>query len=373
MQLLGLLQWNVRLVIMTEGHMTSVERLNELRSLPSEPVYLTEREVSNALSNPDNPMNSALLSQPPHNTLEHRLPLAAEDETSLASREARLHGWPWQGKIEFRNVRMRYHKNQPAVLNQLSFVLPAGKKMGVVGRTGAGKSSLALTLFRMVDIDNGAVLIDDVDIRNVGIGDLRSRMTIISQQLILFSGTVRYNLDPFGSHSDQELLQALSHVGLIDKVASMAGGLDATVAEFGSNFSSGEQQLLCIARALLRGCNILVLDEATAAVDPFTDAAIQATLRKHFSHCTIITIAHRLDTIVDYDYILVLGPVASDPQRSHDQHELNSSVLEFGEPEELLRRAGGHLQTMALQAGEAVYQNLLARASRARQREGAFA
>lgn len=225
----------------------------------------------------------------------------------------------------------------------------------------------------MVELSRGSIEIDGVDISHLGIGDLRSRMSIIPQQPVMFSGTVRYNLDPFNHHSDDELRIALERVNMWNTISSQPKVLDAPVDEFGSNFSQGERQLLCIARALLRNNPIIVLDEATAAVDPATDQAIQSTIRTCFSDCTIITIAHRLETIVDYDYVLVLGPIDDSKIRdsyefTHNlpcaidhQHDMMQSIREYDHPYTLLSNPQSALYKMANEGGESVYSTLLAK------------
>ncbi|XP_065580641.1 multidrug resistance-associated protein 1-like [Artemia franciscana] len=179
-------------------------------------------------------------------------------------------------------------------------------KIGIVGRTGAGKSSLTLGLFRLVEPAGGTIVIDDVDITKIGLHSLRLNLTIIPQDPVLFSGTLRVNLDPFEQHTDEKLWTALELAHLKSFAKSLTAGLSHEVAEGGENLSVGQRQLICLARALLRKTKILILDEATAAVDLETDDLIQATIRKEFVNCTVLTIAHRLNTIMDSNRVMVL-------------------------------------------------------------------
>jgi len=208
-----------------------------------------------------------------------------------------------------------------------------------VGRTGAGKSSLTLALFRLVEPAAGRILIDGVDISLLGLHRLRSRLTIIPQDPVLFSGTLRHNLDPFQQYSDEAVWAALRQSHLSDFIGGLAQGLQHEVAEGGENLSVGQRQLVCLARALLRKTKVLVLDEATAAVDLETDDLIQSTIRREFQGCTIITIAHRLNTVVDYDRILVLK---------------EGAIAELDSPRILMGREGGVFRGMCQDAGISV-------------------
>jgi ABC-type multidrug transport system fused ATPase/permease subunit len=244
--------------------------------------------------------------------------------------------WPEKGLIEFRDYATRYRPGLDLALRDLSFTVAPKEKIGIIGRTGAGKSSLSLSLFRIVEAAKGSILIDGVDISSLRLFDLRSRLTIIPQDPVLFAGTVRENLDPFGAFEDADIWQALQHSHLGEHISKMDGKLNAVVLEGGENFSVGQRQLICLARALLRKTTILVLDEATAAIDVETDSIIQETIRRQFAHCTILTIAHRINTVLDSDRILVLD---------------KGSIAEFESPEKLLQDDQSIFYSMAKEAG----------------------
>ncbi len=208
-------------------------------------------------------------------------------------------------------------------LSNVSFTCSGCERVGIVGRTGAGKSSLTMGLFRLIEPVDGKIKIDDIDISSIGLHDLREKLSIIPQDPVLFSGTLRLNLDPFHQYTDEELRVALKQSHLGDFFISLENGLEHEIFEGGTNLSVGQRQLVCLARAILRRSKILVLDEATAAVDLETDEIIQTTIREKFKDCTIITIAHRLNTIMDYNKIAVLSA---------------GRIVEFDTPENLLKQ-----------------------------------
>ena len=321
--------WLVRLYSMNEQNMNSVERIKEYLDVEQEAAAVVEKN------------------RPPEN-------------------------WPAKGTVEFINYSTRYRPELEPVLRNLTFKIEARQKIGIVGRTGAGKSSLTLAIFRALEADEGKILIDDVDIGLIGLRDLREAITIVPQEPTLFMGTIRSNLDPFNLYTDEQIFKALRRVHLIgpEELAAVTSGtpllpqattasgtiaatqeqsrsplaetnknifldLSSPVTESGNNLSQGQRQLLCLARALLKNPTVLVMDEATASIDYATDAAIQETIRELTS--TIITIAHRLQTIVDYDKVLVLD---------------KGQIVEYGHPWELIRKAGGSFRGMCEMSGD---------------------
>ncbi|XP_047739552.1 ATP-binding cassette sub-family C member 5 [Hyalella azteca] len=290
-QLSGIFQYTVRLSTETEARFTSVERIQSyIETLESEGQH---SEV---------------------------IPPAT---------------WPTHGRICFRNVAMRYRHNTPLVFRDLSFDVHEAEKIGVVGRTGSGKSSLAVCLFRLVELSAGVVRIDGADISKLSLPHLRSRLSVIPQDPVLFSGTVRHNLDPHARHPDARVWWALERVQLRERVAALPLQLADGVAEGGDNFSLGERQLLCLARALLRDSKILVLDEATASIDTESDSLVQCALRTAFAHCTLIIIAHRVNTIMWCDRIMVMEA---------------GTIAQLDSPANLMRDTNGIFARMLLHA-----------------------
>ncbi|KAF1745089.1 LOW QUALITY PROTEIN: hypothetical protein MXB_2975 [Myxobolus squamalis] len=232
--------------------------------------------------------------------------------------------WPNEGSISFIDYSCCYRNHLPNVLNSLNFSIKSKEKIGIVGRTGSGKSSLLLSIFRMVERTQGRIEIDTIDIFKIRLQTLRKALTIIPQvETFLFNGTLRENIDPSQTYTDEEIIKSLKLSQLDNFLSSRPEGLDHQIVESGANISSGEKQLICLARALLKHTKILVLDEATSNVDLKTDKLIQAIIRKEFSDCTVITVAHRIETIIDYDRIIVMDA---------------GSIAEFDSPQNLLAR-----------------------------------
>ncbi|CAH1736108.1 unnamed protein product [Aphis gossypii] len=294
MCLLGRIQWGVRQSSILLCQLTSVERVIEYTNLPQEDT-LHSIEVKN----------------PPKE-------------------------WPYSGKIVFKDFNLRYSLNSPYVLKDLNIEIRSMEKIGIVGRTGAGKSSFIGALFRLA-LNEGKIIIDGVDIHELMLKDLRSKLSIIPQEPVLFSGTMRTNLDPFDEYPDHDLWNALDEVELKNFVEGLPGGLNSKLSSSGSNFSVGQRQLVCLARAILQNNKILILDEATANVDPLTDKLIQNTIRNKFKNCTVLTIAHRINTIMDSDRVLVMD---------------FGKIVEFDHPYNLLKNTDGFFYKMVEQTGK---------------------
>ncbi|KAL5290305.1 ABCC4.2 family protein [Megaselia abdita] len=289
-------QWGMRQTAELENQMTSVERVLEYVDLPSEEA-----------SNPE----ATKLQIPPPN-------------------------WPQCGNIKFSDLKFKYSDKSNFVLKGINLSIDSSSKIGIVGRTGAGKSSIIQSIFRLA-LNEGEIAIDNLDISRISLHDLRSKISIIPQDPVLFSGSLRFNLDPANEKPDELLWRALEDVNLKQHVRDMPGGLNSRVYDSGSNFSMGQRQLLCLARAILRNNNILILDEATANVDPETDHLIQTTIRQKFRNCTVLTIAHRLQTIMDNDKVIVMD---------------SGKIVESGQPYELLQISEGHLKKLVDKTGK---------------------
>jgi ABC-type multidrug transport system fused ATPase/permease subunit len=319
--------WFIRQYTQVEMNLNSVERVQEYLEIDQEPPSVIEG---------------------------HRPPAA----------------WPTTASIEIEDLVIRYAPELDPVLHGISFKTKPHEKVGIVGRTGSGKSTMALSFFRFLEPSSGSISIDGIDITKIGIQDLRSRMTIIPQDAILFSGTIRTNLDPFNEHSDEELWESLDRAHLtrpsqrlkkdspVSSSSNTVNGeeghsvssitrLEQKVSDGGNNFSQGQRQLLCLARALLKNSKLIIMDEATASVDFETDSKIQDTIRQEFTNSALLTIAHRLHTIIDYDRVLVLE---------------QGKVIEFDTPYNLIQ-ANSVFRSMCEKSGEFDVLNKMATAS----------
>ncbi|KAG9073933.1 hypothetical protein FS749_014558, partial [Ceratobasidium sp. UAMH 11750] len=337
------LYWGLRYWTELEQSLNSVERIQEYLELPPEPPAVIE---------------------------SNRPPTA----------------WPSTatGTLVVEDLVIQYAPDLPPVLKGVTFETKPSEKIGIVGRTGSGKSTLALALFRFVDPAGGNITLDGIEITSIGLDDLRSRITLIPQDAVLFNGTIRDNLDPFNEFSDAELINILQRVHLVGPnspepspaatppssssqgglhsdvstlavteitVAAMGSGkpeftLETKISDGGNNFSHGQRQLLSLARALLRRSNVIVMDESTASVDFQIDAKIQRTIREEFGHAILLTIAHRLRTVIDYDRILVLDA---------------GQVVEYDTPGNLLVKKDGAFHAMCKKSGD--YEELVRLAS----------
>uniref|UniRef100_H3HE07 Uncharacterized protein n=1 Tax=Phytophthora ramorum TaxID=164328 RepID=H3HE07_PHYRM len=293
LMLTSMIQWVVRAVDLTDNAMTSVERLLHFRSIP------VEEDSTDCL-----PINDAV--------------------------------WPARGAIRFDNLCLRYRPDLPLVLRGVSMEIQPGEKVGICGRTGAGKSSLMIALFRICAFDSGSICIDDIDIEKLRLHDLRRGLAIIPQDPVLYSGSLRDNLDPFGEYTDAAIWSVLQQVHLAAIVTKWGAGLSFVVSERGDNLSVGQRQLLCIGRALLKDSKIVVLDEATANVDTATDRLIQATIQETFADKTVLIIAHRINTILHCNKIAVMDA---------------GRVAEFGAPSSLLQQHDSIFASLANRSG----------------------
>lgn len=293
--------WVVRQYAMNEMNMNAIERVHEYLGVEEEPAAFIE-----------------------------------ETEPRVS--------WPEEGAVEVKNLVMQYAPENPAVLRNVSFKIKPREKVGIVGRTGSGKSTLALSIFRFMEPTSGTIEIDGVDIHKIGLNTLRSRLTIIPQDPVLFSGTLRSNLDPFNSHTDAELWASIKRAHLINQNEENGNPitLESPVAENGSNWSQGQRQLIALARALVKKSSLIILDEATSSVDFDTDHKIQQTIRSEFVDSSLLCIAHRIRTVADYDRILVLD---------------HGEIKEFDTPYTLMTREGSIFQQMCIRSGE--YEELL--------------
>ena len=247
-------------------------------------------------------------------------------------------GWPQRGGIVFRDVVMGYRPGLPDVLQGASFTIEPAEKVGVCGRTASGKSTLLVCLFRLVELRAGYILIDGVNIAEISLAALRSALAIIPQDPVLFTGSLRYNMDPFDEHTDAQIWEVLRACSMSAPVEEHPDGLMRPLDEGGGNLSAGQRQLVCMARALLREARVLVLDEATASIDMETDDVIQRTLRERLDGVTVLTIAHRLNTILDYDKVIVME---------------KGRLAEMGSPQELKGRPEGKFRALLERGSDA--------------------
>jgi ABC-type multidrug transport system fused ATPase/permease subunit len=320
----SLLQWVVRSFATMESSMTSAER-----------IFFYSEEIPQEAPFRSNELKALADSSDDKNNDKNIPAVIATKAKGGIERIKTDVNWPSNGKVTLKNLKMRYRAETPLVLKGLDVEIEGGSRVGVVGRTGSGKSSLLLTLLRIVEPSIGEddsdeeyeapISIDGVDILRIGLTDLRETIGIIPQNPVLFSGTIRSNMDPFNNHTEEEIWNSLDGCGMKSTIENMPALLDAPVAEYGDNLSQGQRQLLCLGRALLKKCHILLLDEATSSVDYETDQEIQRTLREAFVGCTVLTIAHRVNTILDSDKILVM---------------VDGKVGEFASPKELLADDG---------------------------------
>ncbi|KAL4454635.1 hypothetical protein ABPG74_021840 [Tetrahymena malaccensis] len=312
------IQWGLRQIIQTDVTMSSTQRILNMCKIEQEPELITQYDRNNFYENDQ-----------VKNTLE---------------RQIEKQNFPSSGQLEFKNVSMKYREGLKPVLNKLSFNIEPGMKVGCIGRTGAGKSSIIQALFRMTEIydtdnqgDKADIKIDGHSIKNLGLHTLRRGMSIIPQIPFIFSGSIKENLDPLKQYTDKEISNCIEEIGLKKIVENLPNGVNTFISNSSEAFSVGQKQLICLGRALLKKSKILVLDEATANLDLQTDEFIQNKIKEKFKNATVLTVAHRLNTIADYDKVLVL-----------DQ----GSVAEQGEPYSLIQQDNSIFKSMVIHTGK---------------------
>lgn len=284
----SVMQWLTRSLSMIEAKMVSIERIVEYKNLPSE--HSSTTSINDKIRN----------------------------------------NWPQNGEVKILNLTGSYRNDLPIILNKLSVTFPAGKKIGIIGKTGAGKSTLFQALYRMIYFHAGEILVDGVNILNLPLEKSREIFAIVPQEPHLFSGSLRYNLDRTNKYTDTEIWTALKDVQLAEYIINLPGKLQYELTEKGANFSVGQRQLICMARAILSKAKIILMDEATASVDLETEKLIQLAIQKAFADKTTIVIAHRLETLKSADHVVLLG---------------NGTLLDYGSPENILAKLGKELQT----------------------------
>ncbi|KAL4446519.1 hypothetical protein ABPG74_001260 [Tetrahymena malaccensis] len=314
-----IIQWGLRQMIQTDVTMSSAQRIHNMCQLEPEPALETSYDQQHIKQNLQ----------------------AKKTDLGVVLQQQKF---PTDGKVEFVNVRMRYREGLDPVLNQLSFTINPGQRVGCVGRTGAGKSSIIAALFRMTEIDDPiderddiAIKIDGHKTKQLGLHTLRGGISMIPQIPFIFSGTILRNLDPLGEYNEEQIQEVIDEIGLSEKIQSLPKGLHTDMSNASEVFSVGQKQLICLGRAILKKSKLLILDEATANVDMMTDDLIQRKIKERFLNSTVITVAHRLNTIADYDMVIVMD---------------KGRVIESGDPYILLQQDSSYFKTMVNHTGK---------------------
>ncbi|OII74513.1 ATP-binding cassette protein [Cryptosporidium ubiquitum] len=325
LSLTQLVLWMIRNISETENNFLSYDRTSELINIIPQETNIEKGTVYQDEDDYDNSYTAQETNGNVENTDSLLINIDSPNRPIPSN-------WPSNGSIVFNNVVLRYNPDEPAILNNLSFSVQGGKKVGICGRTGSGKSTLLSAILRLYNIQQGNIIIDDIDISQISLKKLRSQITIIPQEPNILTGTLRYNLDPFNEYSLEEINQALINSNSESFVNSLPDGINTQMTNASNNISLGQKQLICLARALLRKSKIILLDEATSSMDIATDNVIQNIIKKHFSNCTILSIAHRIHTIIDYDLIIVLD---------------KGRIVEYDSPQNLLSNTSSMFYSIA--------------------------